>query len=678
MVSSQECKDFLIFSNNQKDIQQENILINMIQIKQLQWIGSSKNCKKIGKWIATMNGQVLGRVGGYYSENGKKQGLWQNIIENYEEISNNVLEFGKYYEDKKQGIWKYKYLNELIDGGIYDEYGLKQGRWIDLNQKFWDFSQVIQEGQYRNNIKFGRWNINYREYGMKNFEIVGWGQFENDGLKNGKWIELSENFWDLCQIIYIGEYQNDIKIGLWDINVRRSFSEQFKKIGQGLFDEQGLKNGYWTEINHNFNRFSQITQNGEYQHGNRIGRWRIYYRRDYNESLEIMQKLGKNNFQRRWIIQQLRFKDWLLDRTGQSILHNGLKYGIWEIKHRREQQNFEKIGGGLYDEKGRKNGEWIDLIDDFYSNISYSGIYQNGYKIGRWNIYCRNMVEDIIMNKDQKIINGQITLNGEYQEGKKIGIWNINYKKSKEKPYEIIGGGSYNIQMQKNGKWIELSNNFWDYCQITYDGIYENGLKLGRWNINYRNNGQSQFYAFGGGIYKKYGFKQGQWIEISDNFQEDQQVAYQGQYNSGLKVNRWNILYRDYYDSQFNIIGSGAYDDFAQKTGKWIELSENYSDNFKIIYHGEYVKGLKFGLWDIIQYRKDNYHNELIGYGLYNSQGYKNGKWIELKNEYNETYQNIFIGVYYNSKKYGKWDIMERNINNINQEFEKIGEQYFN
>ncbi|CAD8150632.1 unnamed protein product [Paramecium octaurelia] len=40
------------------------------------------------------------------------------------------------------------------------------------------------------------------------------GGLYKQGLKNGKWIDLNDNFWNLIQIIYYGEYKNGKKIGL--------------------------------------------------------------------------------------------------------------------------------------------------------------------------------------------------------------------------------------------------------------------------------------------------------------------------------------------------------------------------------------------------------------------------------------------------------------------------------
>lgn len=52
------------------------------------------------------------------------------------------------------------------------------------------------------------------------------------------------------------------------------------------------------------------------------------------------------------------------------------------------------------------------------------------------------------------------------------------------------GGGSYNYQGQKDGKWIELSDRYYNFSQVTSVGEYRNGNKVGNWEyyLNYENN----------------------------------------------------------------------------------------------------------------------------------------------------------------------------------------------
>ncbi|CAD8117663.1 unnamed protein product [Paramecium primaurelia] len=59
----------------------------------------------------------------------------------------------------------------------------------------------------------------------------------------------------------------------------------------------------------------------------------------------------------------------------------------------------------------------------------------------------------------------------------------------------ISGGGSYDEEDGeiKIGKWIELKEGFSKDSQILYQGEYQNGKKLGRWEIMYRHNTSNPF-----------------------------------------------------------------------------------------------------------------------------------------------------------------------------------------
>ncbi|CAD8203672.1 unnamed protein product [Paramecium pentaurelia] len=55
----------------------------------------------------------------------------------------------------------------------------------------------------------------------------------------------------------------------------------------------------------------------------------------------------------------------------------------------------------------------------------------------------------------------------------------IFYKQYKQ----IRGGGLYNKNCQKHGKWTLLSDNFFMYNLITYIGSFQDGEKVGQWDI---------------------------------------------------------------------------------------------------------------------------------------------------------------------------------------------------
>lgn len=48
---------------------------------------------------------------------------------------------------------------KLSGGGLYDENGVKLGKWIELSDGFSINSKIISNGEYKNDKKVGRWDI---------------------------------------------------------------------------------------------------------------------------------------------------------------------------------------------------------------------------------------------------------------------------------------------------------------------------------------------------------------------------------------------------------------------------------------------------------------------------------------------------------------------------------------
>ncbi|CAD8214438.1 unnamed protein product [Paramecium pentaurelia] len=219
-----------------------------------------------------------------------------------------------------------------LGGGQYDEAGneCKIGRWIELSDKFKATCQVRQYGEYINGKKVGRWD-SYWHY-EKLYKHIGGGLYDESGneCKIGRWIEITEEFNSTSQVSYHGDYKCGKKVGRWDIWYQKNYHDlKYEKIGGGSYDEvgNGCKIGKWTEVIHDFSDFSQVTYLGEYK--------------------------------------------------------NGKKIGLWEI-----QYEAKKIGSGSYDEQGDmiKIGKWIELHDPFTDSfqIIYEGEFKRGQKVGTW------------------------------------------------------------------------------------------------------------------------------------------------------------------------------------------------------------------------------------------------------------------------------------------------------
>ncbi|CAD8121209.1 unnamed protein product [Paramecium sonneborni] len=527
------------------------LLTNMEQIKYLKWLGKyGDDRRKIGQWRATWQREILLNVGGFYDVDGQKQGLWKELIQNFWSEAQ-VFQIGEYWQSKKIGIWRYIYKDNIIGGGRYNEKGLKNGKWIDLSHRFWNQNQLMYVGEYINDLKVGQWEIWYKKYqGNKKLIQIGGGSYiiikGVNGIassqKIGIWVEFGNSFFNQNPVTYYGQYRYGRKVGQWDIWLKSlNIYCRDEKIGGGQYCEnseyydcnmESIKIGRWIELNEENCLF---TYNGEYKNGRKVGKWDIYYR---------------NN----------------------------------------------RIGGGQYDEEEQidskkgsvKFGRWIELSDAFSNDsfLTQNGEYKNGRKVGKWDIfYCNNRMQ---------LSNDNIFLFLKQNWIIKVVVDHIMILRI----------------MCKIGKWIELSDGFYNLSQVTYVGEYIEGKKVGRWDICW-NWGVDQKIA--GGSYDD-SRKIGQWIELCDGFSRDYQVTYTGSYEKGRKVGRWDTLYSN------QLFGGGSYDEIQDcsdnaensiKTGDWIELSDRFYWDNQIALNGTYKNGRKIGLWYMIDLDGDKIIDEI-------------------------------------------------------------------
>ncbi|CAD8208969.1 unnamed protein product [Paramecium pentaurelia] len=605
----------------QDDPQNLDILTNIEQIERLKWFGEyGKDKRKQGKQVAIWNGEVLSDFGGYF-ENGLRKGLWKELFKNYCSQAK-VFESGEYQNDKRSGIWIYIYDNNKIGGGQYNEEGQKNGKWIEVSDDFNCNSQLTYHGEYRNGQKVGKWDIWYKNQQIgKNEQMQSFIQKENiivvvDSMTK---VMKSKKLEDGLRLVISS--MTHLKL-LIRVNIKRVeklvdgiffsvIKEQINRCiiilfiiknifysGGGQYDERDdeIKTGKWIEMSEGFNESQQVMFIGDYKNGNKVDKWDIYF----------------NN-------------------KGQN----------------------EKIGGGQYDEggEGAKIGRWIEISDDFddSSQVTYNGDYKKGRKIGRWDIHFK------ITGRNEQIRGQQ---NNEGSNRTKIG--RKRHPRYKRRKCVDIG------------KWIELIDS---KPQITQIGEYKKGQKVGRWDI-YFNYGVNN--RIGGGLYEdgEYGLKIGKWIELSEI---NTQLTYIGVYKKGQKVGRWDTYFNYFGNKQ---IGGGLYDEEGEgiKIGRWIEVNDEFFDSSQVTLNGEYKNGQKLGKWDIyFNYgvnKKMQNNNQLYkrfsGGGSYDqvSVGVKIGKWIEIKDNFKWALQTTLNGEYENGKKIGTWIEMHGNIKSKEISFE--------
>ncbi|CAK89684.1 unnamed protein product (macronuclear) [Paramecium tetraurelia] len=760
-------------------------MTNLEQIYHLQWQGVyNEEFKKIGEWRVLWKGAQLTDVGGSY-KNGKKFGLWKELFKNYWD-KGQVYEIGEYKNNQKIGVWKFKnrenlmYQNyqfqvvvenimsmvkkldfgliQVMPFGILNKQrirvnikmaknlvngkSLKKQRMKTLNQQVgahiihqvrsmvsgrnrililpskFNIEQirgdkVYYNGEYVNGLKIGRWNLNSRVekgdeemYQVLIFYFSAGGFYNEQGLKEGVWLELSHEYQKNGKIFHQGYYNNGKKINRWKTIFRN------QSIGGGLYDKQELKVGLWAEPSDLFWKFfsfnscfskNQVMYHGEYVNGKKIGRWDISFKEEGEDRPEWMFRIPSyHNPYRgggRYDEQGCKIGKWvdLIDNlndnnqvTYSGEYKDGTKQGVWDLMDLNSL-----IGGGSFDEEGLKHGKWIDQSDNFgfiqrFNNqVTFEGSYSHGRRIDKWewNNRIEKMqnettihlgMEDFMIKNVRRMVYGwncvkilrsnignysfssfnQVFYEGGYKNGRKQGKWDIKFRYQFENDILLIGGGQYDQESKKNGQWVDLSENFSKDKKIFYNGNYQNSKKYGYWKIEYKNE------KIGGGSYDELDLKNGVWIELNDEFNQyflfliicrACKILNSGEYINGKKIGRWNTQYKEWGQKNYEQIGGGCYNQQGLKVGKWIVLSENFKQDSKTMYEGEYENGKKKGKW-LIKYRgRQSDHYQKIGSGQFDDQGLKNGQWIVLSDHFSEINQLFYLGLYLNGKKVGKW-----------------------
>ncbi|CAD8130809.1 unnamed protein product [Paramecium sonneborni] len=632
-----------------------------------------------------------------YNDFGQKNGEWVELSKNFWHQSQ-IIYIGKYKDGKKVGRWTTKTRENInlqfqqIAGGSYDDQQqnnteFKIGEWVELigdgyrkycvleRQFSINNDEITFKGKYHNGIKIGGWNF------IQNGQKIGGGQYDqqqNLGIKIGKWIELSDWFCDIGQAIYSGEYQNGKKVGKWNIQFMDPNTNQYTQFGGGIYNDQQLnemeiKIGQWIEIVDQPQMASQVFYKGEYSKGQKVGRWDIYiddYKIGkctwmYYSYFKFSVIRGGGFYEERQIGNSIKRGKWLeicdkfrseKDITFQGQYRNGKKIGLWQINYKDNLKKTTKlIGCGVYNDKQEgfeiKEGLWVELSDQFwrFSQVSYQGVYKNGIKISKWNTYFRkdeNNQDNLIgggeyINLQGQTIkqgywieicddfhrNKQITYQGEYTNLKKVGIWYTFFYWNKN---EKIGGGQYEDKQEdggiKIGKWIVLEDIFRSDSKVISKGLFERGKKVGKWKYQYKE--RNKFEYIGGGSYDKQKIlgdeiKIGKWIVPFDNFRCENQITLNGEYIKGQKVGRWNFCWREKHNQPFSLIGGGIYDEQQQaqidvKTGKWIELSDQFQNYIQVIYHGVYRNGFKISKWDVMKRENGQKEFQKVGEKEYN------------------------------------------------------------
>lgn len=397
---------------------------------------------------------------------GKKNGIRRTFHEN-EVVEENFV------DDVKQGytnyyypngtLWKEIYFEDGLEEGIGREYArsdgrvikliyyekgfitdiqninridrarMKQGKWIS----FWDNWQIKSEGEYKNDLKHGY----FKEYSREGVLLMTSkyidGILQEDVAELAK-LDIKTEYYPNGNVKIVASYKDDVPEG-----VRREYSPDgevvagyiFRNgqvVGEGIIDDEGLRDGAWKEYYPN----GALKSEGNYNKGKRIGQWKFYHPNGQLEQIGSYNKDGKEDGQWTWYYA-----------TGDLLREESYFNGMMDGFSIEYDEYGKVIAEGEYIEDYRE-GPWKFNYGDFRSE----GEYLNGMRHGEWKTYYDT---------------GELSFEGEYIEdnpnGRHIWYWPSGIKKTE---------GNY-IMGLRDGEWTKYNYDGTPFISI----FYENGLE---------------------------------------------------------------------------------------------------------------------------------------------------------------------------------------------------------
>ncbi len=364
-----------------------------------------------------------------FYKNGKKQGLSREFSKDSTLVT--VVQYKDNYVIDKERV------NRV------DEEGKRQGTY----REYYENGKIKKEEHYLDDELHGY----YREFNGKG-ELVMAMRYERGKMME----EIDEDMKELLdmkstydqqgRLIFTGGYKEGVPVGIhrfYDttgvVENAYLYNELGQKVSEGIIDEQGKREGSWTD----FYPSGKIRAKGTYVNSKRSGTWTYFFP---NGGIEQKGKFERDRYRGIW--------NWFYP--------NG---NIW-----REESYFNGREDGTfveYDPEGKiltrgnyiggeKEGEWLYQVGDHEER----GSYQIGLREGDWKYYYPN---------------GKLKYEGTYLQGNPDKRHKYYYPDGtlKEEKYYELG------IREKNWKKYDKSGNL--VLTITYKNNEEiriNGVKI--------------------------------------------------------------------------------------------------------------------------------------------------------------------------------------------------------
>ena len=359
-----------------------------------------------------------------------EKGIPQGLAKHFDTLGNiiAVVEYHKGYVIKRE------YINRL------DEKQWKQGNW----KLFWRNGNLQMEGYYVNNKKYGFFKY-YDENG--NFQQIE--KWENDKLIEDavetKKLERKLAYHPNGKIKTEAYFFKDKPEGIrreYDSNgvvIQSYIFKNARLIGEGIVDENGLKQGLWREY---YEENGALKSSGLYVNSKPVGEWKYYFPEGNLELTGRFDKQGRKDGEWMWYYPD---RVVLMIENYFSGIYDGLQISF--------DEKGDTIALEMYTD-GLENGRWIYWND----SVLEERFYLDGQKHGEWKTYYPSSKLKI-----------SARFEFDFQEGKTIHYWENGRKKAE---YNYSGGllDGYAFQYDENGNLL-FSTTYNKGIEIEYGGV---------------------------------------------------------------------------------------------------------------------------------------------------------------------------------------------------------------
>lgn len=382
--------------------------------------------KKITYKEGQRNGPQISFFKDYYLEEVFEEDLRTGFLKKYY-LSGEIKESIPLVNGREHGIGKEYSREGLVTGlndyrnGIlvsreiinrFDRNGNRQGKW----KFFYDDGNLQLEGFYRNDLRHGFFKQYSREGVLLSVLKFEEGKLVADAPELVT-LDLRYDYYPSGKVKSVGSYKGSNKEGLHreykedGSLIKASLFENNIKTGEGLLNNEGLRNGEWKDFYSN----GALKSKGQYLNGKKVGLWKHYYP---NGTLE-----QKGNYN----TEGLADGEWLwFYESSDTLKIVNYRRGLEEGMMMEYSRGGNLIAKGEYIE-GKREYDWFYSIGE----VSIYGSYRYGEEDGFWKhfrngtlIFEGNFV-DGFSNGIHKwyFDNGKLREIGNYRMGQKQGEW---------------------------------------------------------------------------------------------------------------------------------------------------------------------------------------------------------------------------------------------------------------